>query len=50
MELVAGRRREQYREVEYDDTNIYEDWEQLLENDEIEAFEAGFMAGYNQAN
>ena len=34
-------------ETEYDeDIDIYDDYDQLLEDDVIDALEAGFMSGY----
>jgi len=35
---------------EDDELDIYEDYDRLLEDDEIEAFEAAFMSGYRRAS
>ena len=35
---------------EDDELDIYEDYDRLLEDDEIDAIEAGFMSGYRRAS
>jgi len=35
---------------ERDELDIYEDYDRLLEDDEIDAIEAAFMFGYNCAS
>ena len=38
-------------EIEHDDEiNIYDDYDVLLEDDEIDSLEAGFMSGYRLAS